>query len=92
MKQLKNLEQEYEKLRLELSQKEYIIQRKGITIKFNGIGDIISLDINDEVSSNPIKDFQEDLKILLKEYQDMVKDNLTGSLKDKFMGGLPFGF
>lgn len=92
MKQLKNLEQEYEKLKLELSQKEYIIERNGITLKFNGLGDIIALDISKDIENKTIKDFQEDLKLLLKEYQDMVKDNLVKSLKDRFIGGLPFGF
>lgn len=92
MKQLKSMEQEYEKLKKELSEKEYIVQRAGILVKFDGLGNIKALEISQEISSKPIKDFKEDLRLIMEEYQSMVKDNITNSAKSKFLGSLPFGF
>jgi hypothetical protein len=43
------------------------------------------------VSSKPIAEFKDDLKSLIEEYQDMVKENLTKAMKDRLLGSLPFG-
>ncbi|MGC8650000.1 MAG: hypothetical protein ACP5S8_03405 [Hydrogenobaculum sp.] len=92
MKQLKSLETEYEKLKTELASKEHMLERAGITMKFDGLGNIKDFSISEDVASKPIAEFKDDLKSLIEEYQDMVKENLTKAMKDRFLGSLPFGF
>ncbi len=92
MKQLKNLENEYEKLKQELSLREHVLEKGGIVLRFDGLGNIKSLEIHEDISSKPISDLREDLTHLMQDYQDMVKDNLSEAIKDKFLGSLPFGF
>jgi len=92
MKQLKGLEAQYEKLKDELSSKEHMIQRAGITIVFDGLGKIKDLRISEDIASKPIVNFKEDLQQLMEEYQNIVKENISNSVKDKLLGSLPFGF
>ncbi len=94
MKNFKAISEEFEKLKEELKNKECIIEKNGIKIVFCANGDVKEISISEDIKNQTIEEKKEDIKDIINQYQDIVKEEMTNAFKSRmlpFLGGIGFG-
>ena len=91
MKQFKNFQETLEEIKKELREEKEILEKDGIEITFNGMGEILNIEFRED------KDCEEAKKTLIElinQAQDIARDKAKEAFNRKFgglLGGLGFG-
>ncbi len=94
VKQLKGLQQGFEEVKETLRSRKEVIERDGVLIVFNGLGEILDIDLKDESLKEDWGRLKTSLMDLINEAQSRAKDIAKEELSRKFggiLGGLGFG-
>jgi len=95
MKQLKNLQQGFEETKEALRSRKEIIDRDGVEIVFNGLGEVVNIEIRDEELRNDWSRLKPVLIDLINQAQDISRDIAKEEFNRRFgglLGGLGLGF
>jgi DNA-binding protein YbaB len=95
MKQLKNLQQGFEEVKESLRLKKEIIERGGVEIVFNGMGEILDIEVKDEDLRRDWERLRPVLIDLINQAQSISRDMAKEEFNKKFgglFGGLGLGF
>ncbi len=95
MKQLKNLQQGFEEVKEVLRSRKEIIDREGVEIVFNGLGEVVDIEIRDEELRNDWSRLKPILIDLINQAQDISRDIAKEEFNRRFgglLGGLGLGF
>jgi DNA-binding protein YbaB len=95
MKQFKNFQSTMEEIKKELRLRKDILERNGVEIVFNGMGEIIDIDIKEEELLRDWSRLKPILIDLINEAQDISRDLAKEELNRKFgglLGGMGLGF
>jgi len=84
LKNLKGMEYVAEEIKKELREKRETLSKGGITITFNGLGEV--LEINTEKDS-PFSEVKESLIELINQAQEISRDLIKEAIKKRFLGG-----
>ncbi len=95
MKQLKNLQQGFEETKEILRSRKEIIEREGVEVIFNGLGEIVNIEVRDEELRNSWEKLKPVLIDLINQAQDISRDMAKEEFNRRFgglLGGLGLGF
>lgn len=95
MKQLKNLQQSFEEVKKELRFRKEILEESGVEIIFNGLGEIVDIEIKDESLKGDWEKLRPILIDLINRAQDISRDMAKEEFGKRFgglLGGLGLGF
>jgi len=95
MKQLKNLQQGFEETKEVLRSRKEIIEREGVEVIFNGLGEIVNIEVRDEELRNSWERLKPVLIDLINQAQDISRDMAKEEFNRRFgglLGGLGLGF
>ncbi|HHJ63574.1 MAG TPA: hypothetical protein ENJ61_01570 [Aquifex aeolicus] len=95
MKQLKNLQQGFEETKEILRSRKEIIEREGVEVIFNGLGEIVNIEVRDEELKNSWEKLKPVLIDLINQAQDISRDMAKEEFNRRFgglLGGLGLGF
>jgi len=95
MKQLKNFQQGFEEVKENLRLRKEIIDKDGVEIVFNGLGEIVDIDIKDETLKGDWNRLKPILMDLINQAQDISRDMAKEEFSRRFgglLGGLGLGF
>ncbi len=95
MKQLKNLQQGFEEVKEVLRSRKEIIDREGVEVVFNGLGEVVDIEIRDEELRNDWSRLKPILIDLINQAQDISRDIAKEEFNRRFgglLGGLGLGF
>lgn len=95
MKQLKNLQQGFEEVKESLRLKKEILEREGVEIVFNGLGEIVNIEIKDEELKKDWAKLKPILLELINQAQSISRDIAKEEFNKRFgglLGGLGLGF
>ena len=95
MKQLKNIQQGFEEVKRSLRLRKEILEKDGVEIVFNGLGEIVDIEIKEE----SLREDWERLKLILIDLINQAQDISRDIAKEEFnrrfgglLGGLELGF
>ncbi len=91
MKQFKNFKDTMEEIKEELRKEKEILEKNGVEIVFNGLGEIVSIEFKGEKDCQEVK---ETLIELINQAQDIARDKMKESVNRHFgglLGGLGLG-
>ncbi|NPA33166.1 MAG: hypothetical protein GXO04_06025 [Aquificae bacterium] len=91
MKSLKNFQEVMEEVKRELRQQREEIQRDGVRVVFNGLGEILSLELPEDQDCGRLRDT---LVELINEAQARARDKTKSAFERRFgglLGGLGLG-
>lgn len=91
MKQFKNFQEALEEIKKELREEKEILEKDGIEIVFNGLGEILNIEFKEEKDCEKVK---KTLMELINQAQDIARDRAKEAFNKKFgglLGGLGFG-
>ena len=95
MKQLKNLQQSFEEVKKELRFRKEILEESGVEIIFNGLGEIVDIEIKDESLKGDWEKLRPILIDLINRAQGISRDMAKEEFGKRFgglLGGLGLGF
>jgi len=95
MKQLKNLQQGFEEVKESLRLRKEILERESVEIVFNGLGEIVNIEIKDEELKRDWNKLKPILLELINQAQSISRDIAKEEFNKKFgglLGGLGLGF
>jgi len=95
MKQLKNLQQGFEEVKESLKLRKEILERESVEIVFNGLGEIVNIEIKDEELKRDWNKLKPILLELINQAQSISRDIAKEEFNKKFgglLGGLGLGF
>ncbi len=95
MKQLKNLQKGFEEAKESLRLRKEIIEKDGVEIIFNGLGEIVDIDIREEELKGNWSRLKPVLIELINQAQDISRDIAKEEFNRRFgglLGGLGLGF
>ncbi len=94
VKQLKSLQQGFEEAKESLRHKKEIIERDGVEIVFNGLGEIVDIEVKDEELKEDWNKLKPVLISLINQAQDISRDMAKEEFNRRFgglLGGLGLG-
>lgn len=90
MKQAKKMQEELEKAQKEIFQKEFKVEKQGVTVVMTGDGRLQSLTIDEILIDPDDKDIIEDLIVIaVNEVKEIIDEELE-AIQPKAPGGMPF--
>jgi len=95
MKQLKNLQQGFEEVKENLRLRKEILEKEGVEIVFNGLGEIVDIEIKDEELEKDWSRLKPILLELINQAQSISRDIAKEEFNRRFggfLGGLGLGF
>ncbi len=95
MKQLKNLQQSFEEVKRDLRLRKEVVEGEGVEIIFNGLGEIVDIEIKDESLKGDWDRLRPILIDLINRAQDISRDMAKEEFGRRFgglLGGLGLGF
>ncbi|WP_457600728.1 YbaB/EbfC family nucleoid-associated protein [Hydrogenivirga sp.] len=95
VKQLKNFQQSFEEVKESLRLRKEIIEKDGVEIIFNGLGEVVDIEIKDEELSGDWSKLKPILIDLINQAQDISRDIAKEEFNRRFgglLGGLGLGF
>ena len=95
MKQLKNLQQGFEEVKQSLRLRKEILEKDGVEIIFNGLGEIVDIDVKEESLKGDWDRLKPILIDLINQAQDISRDIAKEEFNRRFgglLGGLGLGF
>ncbi len=95
MKQLKNLQRSFEEVKKELRLRKEVVEESGVEIIFNGLGEIVDIEIKDESLKGDWEKLRPILMDLINRAQDISRDMAKEEFGKRFgglLGGLGLGF
>ncbi len=95
MKQLKNFQKGFEEVKESLRMRKEIIEREGVEVVFNGLGEIVDLDVKEERLRENWAELKPILIDLLNQAQGISRDIAKEEFNKRFgglLGGLGLGF
>ncbi|RUM28706.1 MAG: hypothetical protein DSY32_04040 [Aquifex sp.] len=93
MKQLKNFQETVEELKKELRAEKDILEKDGVEVVFNGLGEILNIEFKGE--EKDCEKLKPVLIELINQAQDMARDKMKEAFSKRFgglFGGLGLGF
>ncbi len=90
IKAIKGLGSLIEEVGRDLRDQTFEIERRGLKVKFNGLGEIIDIDLFDEDLIRDWQRFKETLKDVVNEAQDISRDKMKEAILRK-IGGSDIG-
>ncbi|HIP42791.1 MAG TPA: hypothetical protein EYG91_02555 [Aquifex aeolicus] len=93
MKNLKNFQDIMEEIKRELREEKDILEKDGVEIVFNGLGEILNIEFKTEEKN--CENLKQVLIELINQAQDIARDKTKEAFNRKFgglLGGLGFGF
>ncbi|MDQ7038689.1 MAG: YbaB/EbfC family nucleoid-associated protein [Aquificota bacterium] len=94
MKQLKGLQKGFEEVKESLRLRKEIVERDGVEIVFNGLGEILSIEVKDVSLKQDWERVKPVLLDLINEAQRKSRDMAKEEFRKRFgglLGGLGFG-
>ncbi len=94
MKQLKSFQKGFEEVKEELRYRKEIIDKDGVEIVFNGLGEIVNVEVKDENLRKDWSKLKPILIELINQAQDISRDIAKEEFNRKFggiLGGLGLG-
>jgi DNA-binding protein YbaB len=94
MKQLKNLQQGFEEIKEVLRSRKEILEKEGVEIVFNGLGEVVDIEIKDESLRNDWSRLKPVLIDLINQAQDLSRDMAKEEFNRRFgglLGGMNIG-
>lgn len=94
MKQLKNLQQGFEEIKEVLRSRKEILEKEGVEIVFNGLGEVVDIEIKDESLRNDWNRLKPVLIDLINQAQDLSRDMAKEEFNRRFgglLGGMNIG-
>ncbi len=91
MKQFKNFKDTMEEIKEELRREKEILEKNGVEIVFNGLGEIVSIEFKEDKNCNEVK---QTLIELINQAQDISRDKMKEVMNRRFgglLGGLGLG-
>ncbi|WP_461829620.1 YbaB/EbfC family nucleoid-associated protein [Aquifex sp.] len=91
MKQFKNFKDTMEEIKEELRREKEILEKDGVEIVFNGLGEIVSIEFKENKSCEEVK---RTLIELINQAQDISRDKMKEAVNKHFggiLGGLGLG-
>lgn len=95
MKQLKSIQRSFEETKESLRSAKDMIEEDGIKIIFNGLGEIVDIEIQSRELSNNWEELKPKLIYLINRAQDRARDMAKEEFNRRFggiFGGMGFGF
>ncbi len=95
MKQLKNFQQGFEEVKESLRHRKEILEKDGVEIIFNGLGEVVDIDVKEEELTKDWSRLKPILIDLINQAQDISRDIAKEEFNRKFgglLGGLGLGF
>jgi len=95
MKQLKNFQQSFEEVKEALRSRKEILEREGVEVIFNGLGEIVNVEVKEEALRNDWDRLKPILIDLINQAQDISRDIAKEEFSRRFgslLGGLGLGF
>ena len=88
IRQFKNFQEAIEEIKKELREERKILEKEGIKIVFNGMGEILSIEFKEKQNCEKVG---KTLTELINQAQDKARDKVKEALNKRF-GGFPGGF
>ncbi len=95
VKQLKNFQQGFEEVKESLRLRKEILEKEGVELVFNGLGEVVDIDVKDEELSKDWNRLKPVLINLINQAQDISRDIAKEEFNRRFgglLGGLGLGF
>ena len=95
MKQIKNIQQGFEEAKQSLRLRKEILEKDGVEIIFNGLGEVVDIDIKDDSLREDWERLKPVLIDLINQAQDVSRDIAKEEFNKRFgglLGGLGLGF
>ncbi len=95
MKHLKSLQQGFDEAKESLRSRKEILEKEGVEIIFNGLGEIVDIDVKSEELRNDWSKLKPVLIDLINQAQDISRDIAKEEFNKRFgglLGGLGLGF
>ncbi len=95
VKQLKNFQQGFEEVKESLRLRKEILEKEGVEIVFNGLGEVVDIDVKDEELRKDWNRLKPVLINLINQAQDISRDIAKEEFNRRFgglLGGLGLGF
>ncbi|RLJ70421.1 DNA-binding protein YbaB [Hydrogenivirga caldilitoris] len=95
VKQLKNFQQGFEEVKEGLRLRKEVIDKEGVELIFNGLGEIVDIEIKNEELRNDWERLKPILIDLINQAQDISRDIAKEEFNRRFgglLGGLGLGF
>ncbi len=95
MKQMKVFQESFEEIKRNLRERKDIVEKEGIELVFNGMGEILDIEVKDEELLRDWKKMKLTLIEAINEALDRARDIQKEELQKKFgglLGGLGLGF
>jgi len=95
VKQFKNFQQGFEEVKESLRARKEIIDREGVELIFNGLGEVVDIEIKNEELLQDWNKLKPVLIALINQAQDISRDIAKEEFNRKFgglLGGLGLGF
>ncbi len=95
MKQLKSFQQGFEEVKESLRVRKEIIEKEGVEIVFNGLGEVVNIEVKEEKLKKDWDSLKPILIDLINQAQDISRDIAKEEFNRRFgslLGGLGLGF
>ncbi len=95
VKQLKNFQQGFEEVKESLRLRKEILEKEGVELVFNGLGEVVDIDVKDEELRKDWNRLKPVLINLINQAQDISRDIAKEEFNRRFgglLGGLGLGF
>ncbi|EDP75556.1 YbaB/EbfC family nucleoid-associated protein [Hydrogenivirga sp. 128-5-R1-1] len=95
VKQLKNFQQGFEEVKESLRLRKEILEKSGVELVFNGLGEVVDIEVKDEELRKDWNKLKPVLIDLINQAQDISRDIAKEEFNRRFgglLGGLGLGF